>query len=102
MVSNLKYHIGTALVVIAFSPILDEESPMSPNGNYTITLINTTEDYNNLLEALENIVKEIESLQSITVDGITFTVDFFLAADWKFLAQIIGIEAATARYFCTV
>ena len=30
---------------------------------------------------------------------MTFTVDFFLAAEWKFLAQIIGIEAATARYF---
>ena len=88
------------LVVIAFSLILDEEIPTSPNGNHTIALINTTEDYNNLLEALENIVSEIESLQSITVDGITFTVDFFLAADWKFLAQIIGIEAATARYFC--
>ena len=88
------------LVVIAFSLILDEESPTSPNGNHTIALINTIEDYNNLLEALENIVSEIESLQSITVDGIIFTVDFFLAADWKFLAQIIGIEAATARYFC--
>ena len=57
-------------VVIAFSLILDEESPTSPNGNHTIALINTTEHYDNLLEALENIVSEIESLQSITVDGL--------------------------------
>ena len=78
------------LVVIAFSFIIDEESATSPSGNHAIALINTNEDYDN----------EIKILQSITIDGITFTVDFFLGADWKFLAQIIGLQAATAKYFC--
>ena len=87
------------LVVIAFSLIIDEESATSPSGNHAIALINTNEDYDNLLEALEDIVSEIKTLQSITIDGITFTVDFFLGADWKFLAQIIGLQAATAKYF---
>ena len=83
------------LVVIAFSLIVDEEIPTSPNGNHTIVLINTTEDYENLIEALADISNEIKTLhlQSIVVDGITFTVEFFLQ-------QIGSIEAATTKYFC--
>lgn len=88
------------VVVIAFSLMVDEEIPTSPNGNHAIALINATEDYDNLIEALEDIANEIKTLQSIVVDGVTFTIEFFLAADWKFLATIVGIEAATAKYFC--
>jgi len=86
--------------VIASAIIVDEESPTSPNGNHTIALLNITEDYDNLIEALEDIANDVKALQSITVDGITFTVEFFLGADWKFLALIVGIEAATVKYFC--
>ena len=72
------------VVVIAFSLMVDEEIPTSPNGNHAIALINATEDYDNLIEALEDIANEIKTLQSIVVDGVTFTIEFFLAADWKF------------------
>lgn len=79
---------------------MQSESTTSPNGNHTIALLNTTENYDNLTEALENIANEVKTLQSITVDGITFTVEYFLRTNWKFLVLIVGIEAATAKYFC--
>ena len=66
------------LVVIAFSLMFDNEMPTSPNKNYTIALINTTEDYDNLLESLEDIANEIKTLESIVIDSITFAVEFFL------------------------
>lgn len=49
------------LVVIAFTLVEDEPQPNAPKGNHTIALINTTEDYDNLVEALDDITTEIKT-----------------------------------------
>ena len=49
--------------VVSCSRIIDGESATSPSENHAIALINTNEDYDNLLKALENIVSEIKTLQ---------------------------------------
>ena len=88
------------LVVIAFSLFTDEENPRSLSGNHTIALLSTTEDYANMAEALEKVLEDIKMMKSITIDSVTFAVEFFLVADWKFLALVVGIESALARYSC--
>ena len=87
-------------VVIAFTVIEDGENPNSPCGNHTIVLLNAGEDYNKLAESLEDIQDEIKQLKSITVNDVVYTIEFFLGADWKFLALCVGIEAANAKYSC--
>ena len=42
----------------------------------------------------------MKHLKSINVDGKQFTLEFYLGGDWKFLALVTGIEAATSKYFC--
>ena len=87
------------LVVIAFSLIdFKEENPSSPYGCHVIALINTTEDYENLQESLTDIADELRHLKSINVDGKEFTVQLYLGGDWKFLALVTGIEAATSLF----
>ena len=88
------------LVIIVFSLLHEGENPNSPNGNHTITLLQTIENYDNISEALVKIVEDIKTMKSITVDDISFSVEFFLGADWKFLALVIGIESALSTYFC--
>ena len=88
------------LVVIAFSLLDISENPLSPYGCHTIALLNTNEDYDNLQESLSDIADEMKQLKSITVDGKEFTLEFYLGGDWKFLALVTGIEAATSKYFC--
>lgn len=88
------------LVVIAFSLLVDEENPNSPNGTHTIALLNTTEHYDNMAEALGKVIEDVKIMESITVNGATFSVEFFLCADWKFLALIVGIQAASSKHFC--
>ena len=73
------------LVIIAFS-LIEAENPNSPNGNHIIA----TEYYDNMSDAFKNVVEEVKTLNSICVNGITFAVEFFLGADWKFLAQVTG------------
>ena len=89
------------LVVIAFSFIdFNNENPSSPYGCHVIALINATENYENLQESLTDIADELRHLNSINVDGKEFTVQFYLGGDWKFLALVTGIEAASSNFFC--
>ena len=89
------------LVVIAFSLIdFNNENPSSPYGCHVIALINATENYENLQESLTDIADELRHLNSINVDGKEFTVQFYLGGDWKFLALVTGIEAASSNFFC--
>ena len=88
------------LVVIVFSLLHEDENPNSPNGNYTIALLQTTENYDDMSAALVNIIEDIKTMQSITIDDISFSVECFLGADWKFLVLVTGIESASSTYFC--
>ena len=88
------------VIVIAFTVIKDGENSNSPRGNHTIALLNAGEDYDQLSESLEDIQDEIKQLKSITVDDVAYTIEFFIGADWKFLALCVGIEAANAKYSC--
>ena len=88
------------LVVIAFTLVEDEPNPNAPRGNHTIALINTTEEYNNLVEALDDITTEINNLKSLTVNNVLYDLEFYFAADMKFEAICIGIESASSTYSC--
>ena len=57
------------LVVIIISLLDVDKNPSSPYRYHTITLLNTTEDYDNLYEALANIADEMKHLHSINVEG---------------------------------
>ena len=91
------------LVVIAFT-IIDSgtdhivTSPNSPTGNCSLALINTTEGYDNLSEALEDIIDEVKHLHCVIVDGVSYDLQYFFCADMKFLAICMGIEAANSAY----
>lgn len=43
---------------------------------------------------------EIEQLTTIKVDDDEYRIKFFLGADWKFLALVVGIKSASAIYSC--
>ena len=58
-----------------------------------------SEDYDSLKVGLHDI-KEVEQLHRISVCGLNFDVIFYLGGDWKFLATITGIDAATSMHAC--
>ena len=63
-------------------------------------MLNSQEKYEYLSEAVKDIANEIQSIQSITIDGQKFNIQFFLGADMKYLAICLGIQAAHAKYSC--
>ena len=58
------------------------------------------EKYDSLATSLSNIVDEARDLTLITVDGITYPIQYYLGGDMKFLAIVCGIEAANSNYAC--
>ena len=58
------------------------------------------ESYTSMQACLSDIREEAESLASITIDGVTFEIEYYLGGDWKFLAMATGIDSATSMYAC--
>ena len=86
-------------VVIAFS-LLEEGDANAPSGSHSIAIMNLSEDYEELAESLQDIMKEVDSLNTITVDNTDFSIELFLGADLKFLATVVGVQSANATYAC--
>ncbi|CAB3989654.1 Transposon Tf2-9 poly [Paramuricea clavata] len=103
-------------VVLLFN-IIDEENTASFQYNYPIAIYNGDEKYDFLKKSLQPIM---DSMQRLQENGYTATsgpltaqklkVEWFLCADWKFLALLLGINpgkitttggyVANNKYFC--
>ena len=88
------------LINITFTLLNEGKVAMSPNGNHTLAIINGTEKYESLKTALSDLIMEVRDLKSVTVDDLTFKIEYFICSDLKFLAIIYGIESATSTYSC--
>ena len=84
--------IGKRLHVINFTfTLLDEGAKAySYEGNHCLAIFKEQEKYEGLRDALEDIIKEVKSLDKITVMDSTFAIEYFLGGDWKFLAIVTG------------
>ena len=59
-----------------------------------------SESYDELAAALEDICAEAKDLEVLTIKGKVYKITFFLGGDWKFLATVCGLEAATSDHAC--
>lgn len=93
--------IGKRLHVIVFTfTLLDENQATSAAGNHILAVFKQPESYDYLKLALVDIIREVEHLREIKVDGVTFKIMYYLGGDWKFLAVVTGIDAASSDYAC--
>lgn len=65
-----------------------------------LPILKEPEDYESLSRGLEDIRKEVESLKSISVDGKSYEIEYYLGRDWKFLALVTGIGSAKSEFAC--
>lgn len=95
-------NIGKRLHVVNVGfTILDEgDVAYSAAGNHCLAIFKEPETYEALKNALCDIVSDVESLSSITVNGITFSIEYYLGGDWKFLALATGIDSASSKHAC--
>lgn len=94
--------IGKRLNVIniTYTIINEKNRAMSEKGNYLLAVIKAKESYETLSQSLSDIIKEMEKMGEINVDGNIYHLEYFLGGDWKFLACVCGIGGANADYAC--
>ncbi|CAB3996161.1 Hypothetical predicted protein, partial [Paramuricea clavata] len=78
-------------VVLLFN-IIDEENTASFQYNYPIAICNGDEKYDFLKKSLQPIMDSIYTATSGPLTGQKLKVEWFLCADWKFLALLLGIN----------
>lgn len=95
-------NIGKRLHVVNFNFTLLEEGAhtCSYEGNHILAIFKEAEKYEHLRLALDDLRNEVEQLDTITVDGISYEIEYFLGGDWKFLALVTGIDSASCHYSC--
>jgi hypothetical protein len=66
-------------------------NPNSVTGNFALgTFYIKKEDHNELKTALQELLDELKVLKTIEIDGIEYTIEFWLGGDLKFLALVLG------------
>ena len=95
-------NIGKRLHVvnITFNILEEGKKAMAADGNHIIAVIKVPENYENLEGTMADIRSEVASLSSITIGKTTYNIEWYLGGDWKFLACVSGLGAATANQPC--
>lgn len=88
------------LVNVTYIILNEKEAAMSEKGNYVLAILKTSENYDNLKESLSDLTQEMLKLNKVTVEGKTYNIEYFLGGDWKFLACVCGLGAASQDYAC--
>lgn len=95
-------NIGKRLHVVNFGfALLDEgDKAYSSEGNHCLAIFKEPESYDCLKLCLSDIIDEAKNLSTITVDSTTFSLEYYLGGDWKFLALATGIDSASSDHAC--
>ena len=94
--------IGKHLHVVNFAfTILDEgEKAYSATGNHCIAIVKEAESYEALKPALQDIIMDVQTVTSLTINETTYSIEYYLGGNWKFLAMVTGIDSASCQYTC--
>lgn len=90
----------------SFSVINEPSICQSAKGHYTIGIFEISEEnYEVLSNCLKAVLEKIKAIDSITIDigdgtKKTFNIQKYLCGDLKFLAIVLGINAANANQPC--
>ena len=88
------------LVNVTYTILNEEEAAMSEKGNNVQAILKTTENYDNLKESLSDLTEEMSKLNKVKIGDKSFSIEYFLGVDCKFLACICGFGAANQDHAC--
>ncbi|RHZ88086.1 hypothetical protein Glove_26g124 [Diversispora epigaea] len=86
-----------------FCPWYDILNIYKADFHYTIILYPGVENYEILHNVMEQMIDELNSLvlnSLIDSNGTKWKIEPYFSSDWKFLAIILGFNAANANFFC--
>ncbi|PKY55728.1 hypothetical protein RhiirA4_505150 [Rhizophagus irregularis] len=88
-----------------FIPIWNESNPpiLQPGDTINLKLGGDGKEKYETLAKVGNLFKyQLQDLQEngISVDGVHWPIELYFSGDWKFMYNIMGLNAPNAKYFC--
>jgi len=95
-------NVGRYLKLLNFTfSAVDFLGSQSYIGNYTLGLFEMQEEsYNELNISLKEILASLEDFNFLSLNDKNYKIKFYLGGDLKFLANVMGLNSATANYPC--
>ena len=79
-----------------FLDVIDNQIQTNPNavtGNFTLGLFKVkSECYDELKISLDELVESLSQLETVTINGIEYNIEYWLGGDLKFLALVLGMN----------
>ncbi|RNA32675.1 hypothetical protein BpHYR1_027990 [Brachionus plicatilis] len=89
------------LLNFTFTIINEGAKAKTANGNYTIGIFEIeSENYEALIKCFKEITAELRQIEHLTLNNKRVNLVFYFAADWKMLAQSLGLQSANSKYPC--
>lgn len=83
--------------------IINSNATFSAKHCYTIALARRKEGRKPITQVLRPIMKQFANInkkKGLVIDGVKVQLELFLCADWKFMALVLGLNAANSQWFC--
>lgn len=87
------------LIAITFT-LVDSSTSAGFRGNELLALIYGSEEYNLLKSTLRNVIRDQKSITTVDVNGISYTIDWYLGGDYKWILMVCGLKGASSSYAC--
>ena len=82
---------------ISFNLIDDVKTAMNVNGTYLLGSFEIVkEDYENVKEALKELLFLLENIKAIEIAENNYKIDFYLGCDYKMIRILYGQKASNA------
>lgn len=89
------------LLNFTFTIINEGAKAKTANGNYTIGIFEIeNENYEAITKCFKELIDEFRHIEHITLNEKRINLVFYYAADWKMLAQSLGLQSANSKYPC--
>ncbi|PKY31990.1 hypothetical protein RhiirB3_449879 [Rhizophagus irregularis] len=89
-------------VMLTFCLLNEKDEVLKPDHQYCICLYVGKEKYETLAKVGHLFKLQLLDLQEngIYVNGVHWPIEFFLSSDWKFMYNVMGLNAPNSKYFC--
>ncbi|EXX58808.1 hypothetical protein RirG_194510 [Rhizophagus irregularis DAOM 197198w] len=89
-------------VMLTFCLLNKKDEVLKPDHQHCICLYVGKEKYETLAKVGHLFKFQLSDLQEngIFVDGVHWSIELFFSGDWKFMYNIMGLNAPNSKYFC--
>jgi hypothetical protein len=92
---------NTSLFNFTFS-LMDFSNCNTASGNYSLGIFEMNENYDELKEALREIIENLKIYKEATINNLKYEIEWFLGGDMKFISTVLGLDVnfATGLFPC--